>query len=197
MRLVSPEPCSPDGDRDPRANGRELACRYRADEAILKLKQLEAAKLVEVQGVSVIRWPQYAAKPTVREHVTEEGSKVSSLMHRFTHGGIDSSMVQAAKGDMTAGTSVLVLLTSEAAVDAFAKAFERRGVEMIRSDLSVQEQARCGPPWPIRPRRTSLSRQATPQRASPGVHEIEPLRPQPPLVRGDARSPVELDAGPL
>jgi uncharacterized membrane protein len=111
-----------------------------ADEAVLKLKQLEAAKLVEVQDVTVIRWPQYAAEPTVREHVTEEGSKVSSLMHKFTHAGIDSSMVGAAKGDMTPGTSVLVLLTPEAAVDAFAKAFEGQGVELVRSDLSVQEQ---------------------------------------------------------
>ena len=111
-----------------------------ADEAVLKLKQLEAAKLVEVQDVTVIRWPQYATEPTVQEHATEESSRVSSLMHRFTHSGIDSSMVQAAQGDMTPGTSVLVLLTSEAAVDAFAKAFEGQGVELIRSDLSVQEQ---------------------------------------------------------
>ena len=111
-----------------------------ADEAILKLKQLEAAKLVEVQDVTVIRWPQYAAEPTVQEHVTEEGSKVSSLIHKFTHSGIDSSMVQSAKGDMTQGTSVLVLLTPDAAVDAFAKAFAGQGVELIRSDLSVQEQ---------------------------------------------------------
>jgi uncharacterized membrane protein len=111
-----------------------------ADEAVLKLKQLEAAKLVEVQDVTVIRWPQYAAEPTVHEHVTEEGSKVSSLMHKFTHSGIDGSMVEAARGDMTPGTSVLVLLTPEAAVDAFAKAFEGQGVELIRSDLSVQEQ---------------------------------------------------------
>jgi len=111
-----------------------------ADEAVLKLKQLEAAKLLEVQDVTVIRWPQYAAEPTVQEHVTEEGSKVSSLMHKFTHSGIDTSMVLAAQGDMTPGTSVLVLLTPEAAVDAFAKAFEGQGVELIRSDLSVQEQ---------------------------------------------------------
>ena len=111
-----------------------------ADEAVLKLKQLEAAKLVEVQDVSVIRWPQYAAEPTVLEHVTEEGSKVSSLMHKFTHSGVDSSMVQAAQGDMSPGTSVLILLTPEAAVEAFAKAFEGQDVELIRSDLSVQEQ---------------------------------------------------------
>ena len=53
-----------------------------ADEAVLKLKQLEAAKLVEVQDTTVLRWPQYAAEPTIREHVTEEGSKVSSLVHK-------------------------------------------------------------------------------------------------------------------
>jgi len=111
-----------------------------ADEAVLKLKQLEAAKLVEVQDATVIRWPQYAAEPTVLQHVTEEGSKVSSLMHKFTHAGIDSSMIESASGDMTPGTSVLVLLTPEAAVEAFAKAFEGQGVELIRSDLSVQEQ---------------------------------------------------------
>ena len=111
-----------------------------ADEAVLKLKQLEAAKLVEVQDVTVVRWPQYAAGPTVQEHVTEEGSKVSSLMHKFTHTGIDSTMVQAVQGDMTQGTSVLILLTPEAAVDAFAEAFGGQGVELIRSDLSVQEQ---------------------------------------------------------
>jgi uncharacterized membrane protein len=111
-----------------------------ADEAILKLKQLEAAKLVEVQDVTVIRWPQYAAEPTIREHVTEEGSKMSSLVHKITHSGIDSSMVLSAKGDMTPGNSVLILLTPETAVDAFAKAFEGEGVELIRSDLSVQEQ---------------------------------------------------------
>ena len=111
-----------------------------ADEAVLKLKQLEAAKLVEVQDVTVIRWPQYAAEPTIREHVTEEGSKMSSLVHKITHSGIDSSMVLAAKGDMSPGNSVLILLTPETAVDAFAKGFEGQGVELIRSDLSVQEQ---------------------------------------------------------
>ena len=111
-----------------------------ADEAVLKLKQLEAAKLVEVQDVAVIRWPQYAAEPTVHEHVTEEGSKVSSLMHKFTHAGIDTSMIQAASGDVTPGASVLVLLTPDAAIEAVAKAFNEQGVELIRSDLSVQEQ---------------------------------------------------------
>jgi len=113
-----------------------------ADEAVLKLKQLEAAKVVEVQDVTVIRWPQYAAEPTVREHVTEEASKVSSLMHKLKHAGIDSSVISAATGDMSQGTSVLVLLTADAPVEAVAKAFDVQDVELIRSDLSVQDQDR-------------------------------------------------------
>jgi len=133
-----------------------------ADEAVLKLKQMEAAKLIEVQDVAVIRWPQYAADPTVREHVTQEGSKVSSLMHKFTHAGIDHSMIEAATGDMTQGTSMLVLLTPDAAIEAVAKAFDEQGAELIRSDLSVQEQDRL--------------RAAVPDSADPN-------RPQPP---GDA-----------
>jgi hypothetical protein len=39
-----------------------------------------------------------AAEPTVREHVIEESSKVSSLVHKFTHSGIDSSMVPIGQG---------------------------------------------------------------------------------------------------
>jgi uncharacterized membrane protein len=111
-----------------------------ADEAVLTLKQLEAAKLIEVQDATVIRWPQYAADPAVSEHVTQEGSRVSSFMHKFTHTGIDSSMVDAATGDMTQGSSVLVLLTPDAAIEAVAKTLGEQGAELIRSDLSVQEQ---------------------------------------------------------
>ena len=49
-------------------------------------------------------------------------------------------MVQSAKGDMTPGTSVLVLLTPKRRSMLCAKAFEGQGMELIRSDLSVQEQ---------------------------------------------------------
>ena len=138
--MVRPEPTGRGGSDSKPTTAWRFSGTEGADEAVLKLKQLEAAKLIEVQDVSIIRWPQYAAEPTVQEHVTQEGSKVTSLMHKFTHSGIDSSMVLAAQGDMTPGNSVLVLLTPEAAVDAFAKAFEGQGVELIRSDLSVQEQ---------------------------------------------------------
>jgi uncharacterized membrane protein len=49
-------------------------------------------------------------------------------------------MVESAKRDMTPGTSVLVLLSSDAAIDTVAQSLEGLGMELTRSDLSVQQQ---------------------------------------------------------
>jgi uncharacterized membrane protein len=113
-----------------------------ADDAVLRLKQLDAQELIDLQDVAVIRWPHYATEPAAQEHVTEEGSKVASLVHKLKHGSIDTSMIESVKGDMTPGTSALVLFSTEAIVDKVAKAFQGRGMELIRSDLSVQQQDR-------------------------------------------------------
>lgn len=112
-----------------------------ADGAVLTLKQLDAQGLIEMQDVAVIRWPQYAEQPTAQEHVTDVGSKVSSsIAHRLRRAAIDSSMIESVKSDMTPGASALVLLSSDAAVDVVAKAFQGRSMELIRSDLSVQQE---------------------------------------------------------
>jgi uncharacterized membrane protein len=112
----------------------------KADEAVLRLKDLDAKELIHVQDVAVIRWPQYAAAPTAQEHVTDEGSKVSAMVSKMKHATIDSSMVESAKSDMAPGTSVLVLLSSDAAIDTVAGALQGLGMELTRSDLSVQQQ---------------------------------------------------------
>jgi uncharacterized membrane protein len=111
-----------------------------ADDAVLRLKQLDAQELIDVQDVAVIRWPHYAAEPIAQEHVTDEGSKASSFAKKLRKAGIDSSMVESVKSDMIPGTSALVLLSAEAAIDTIAKAFEGRAMELIRSDLSVQQE---------------------------------------------------------
>jgi uncharacterized membrane protein len=111
-----------------------------ADDAVLRLKQLDAQELIDVQDVAVLRWPQYATEPSAQEHVTDQGSKVSSFVSKLRHAVIDSSMVESVKGDMTPGTSALVLLSSDAAIGTVAKAFEGQDMELIRSDLSVQQQ---------------------------------------------------------
>jgi uncharacterized membrane protein len=111
-----------------------------ADAAVLRLKQLDHQELVDVLDVAVVRWPEYSAEPLAQEHVTDEASKMSALVNKVRKAGIDSAMVESVKGDITPGTSALVLLSSDATIDTVAKAFEGQGMELIRSDLSVQQE---------------------------------------------------------
>ncbi len=111
-----------------------------ADTAVLRLKQLATQDLIDVQDVTVIRWPHYAPSPQAQEHVTADGSKASSFAKKLTKAGIDGTMLEAVKGDMTPGTSALVLLSADAAVDTVGQAFEGNAMELMRSDLSVQQE---------------------------------------------------------
>jgi len=113
-----------------------------ADDAVLRLKELDARDLIDVQDITVLRWPHYAAGPLAHEHVTDESSKVSALVHKLRHPVIDNSMIEAVKGDMTPGTSALVLLSAEARIDQVVTAFQGTAMELMRSDLSVPEQDR-------------------------------------------------------
>jgi uncharacterized membrane protein len=113
-----------------------------ADAAVLRLKQLDGQDLIDVQDVTVVRWPHYATAPQAQEHVTAEGSKASSFAKKLTKAGIDGTMLDAVKGDMTPGTSALVLLSADAAIDTVAQAFEGHAMELMRSDLSVQQEDR-------------------------------------------------------
>jgi uncharacterized membrane protein len=124
-----------------------------ADDAVLRLKQLDAQKLIDVQDAAVLRWPQWAAEPSAQEHVTAQGGKLSSFFKKLGLPDIDKSMIEAVKGDMTPGTSALVVLSSQTAVDAVAKAFEGQGVGLIRSDLSVEQEEQLRAAFGDRPGR--------------------------------------------
>jgi uncharacterized membrane protein len=114
-----------------------------ADAAVLKLKQLDAQELIDVQDVTVLRWPLYSTAPTTHEHVTDQGSKVSTLVSKLKGAGrIDGMLLESVKGDMLPGTSAVVVLSSAALVDTVAQAFQGQPMELVRSDLSVQEQDR-------------------------------------------------------
>jgi uncharacterized membrane protein len=113
-----------------------------ADTAVLKLQQLDGQGLINMDDVAVLRWPQYSAEPLVQEHATETAGKVAGMMRRLQHPTVDTTMIQTVKGDMAPGTSAIVLLSSDASIDAVVHAFEDQVMELIRSDLSVPEQDR-------------------------------------------------------
>ena len=111
-----------------------------ADEAVVRLQELDAKNLIEVQDVAVLRWPRYAGEPTTAEHVTQEGGMIAARMSKMKRGVIERSMLDAVKGDMMKGTSALVLQSEGAAIEKVVHAFRGQDMELIRSDLSVQQQ---------------------------------------------------------
>ena len=111
-----------------------------ADEAVLTLQQLDSQNLIDVQDVAVLRWPRYASEPIAMEHVTQQGGGLAARMSKMKHGAVERSVIESVKGDMTPGTSALVIQSVGAAVDKVAEAFQPYDMELIRSDLSVQQQ---------------------------------------------------------
>lgn len=111
-----------------------------ADNAVITLKRLAAQDQINLLDVAVLRWPEYASEPTTREHVTQEGSKVASMVRKLQHTTVDSSMIDTVKRDLRPGTSAMVMLSSDANFDAVVHAFEGQPMELVRTDLSVPEQ---------------------------------------------------------
>ena len=113
-----------------------------ADNAVTRIKQLAAQDQINLVDVAVVRWPEYAPEPTMREHVTQEGGKVTTMMRKLQHATIDPSMLTTVKTDLRPGTSAMVLMSSDANVDAVVHAFEGLPMELLRTDMSVPDQDR-------------------------------------------------------
>jgi uncharacterized membrane protein len=113
-----------------------------ADNAVVRIKQLAAQDLINVVDVAVLRWPEYAPEPVTLEHVTQEGGKVSTMMRKLQKGAIEGSMISTVKSDLRPGTSAMVLLSSDANIDAVVDAFEGQPMELLRTDMSVPDQDR-------------------------------------------------------
>jgi uncharacterized membrane protein len=113
-----------------------------ADSAVARIKQLDSQDMINAVDVAILRWPEYATEPTTHEHVIAKGGKVATLMRKLHHAVIDSSMIDTVKGDLRPGTSAMVLLSSDADMDAVVHAFEGQPLELVRTDLSVPEQDR-------------------------------------------------------
>jgi uncharacterized membrane protein len=113
-----------------------------ADNAVARLKQLDSQDMINVMDLAVLRWPEYAPEPTTMQHVIAHGGKVASLKRKLHHSVIESSMIDTVKGDLRPGTSAMVLLSSDADIDAVVHAFEGQPLELLRTDLSVPEQDR-------------------------------------------------------
>ncbi len=64
------------------------------------------------------------------------------MMHKMQRGAIDSTMIDSVKRDLVPGTSAVVLMSSDAKIDAVVHAFQDQPMELVRTDLSVPDQDR-------------------------------------------------------
>jgi uncharacterized membrane protein len=70
------------------------------------------------------------------------GAVAGALAGHFSDYGIDDSFIKEVQSEVTEGTSALFLLTSDATVDKVEKAFEGMQMELIRSNLTAEQEAK-------------------------------------------------------
>jgi uncharacterized membrane protein len=69
------------------------------------------------------------------------GAAAGALAGHFSDYGIDDKFIKEVQSEVTEGTSALFLLTSDATVDKVQEAFKDTEMELIRSNLTNEQEA--------------------------------------------------------
>ncbi|MFE2912761.1 DUF1269 domain-containing protein [Kitasatospora indigofera] len=140
-----------------------------ADEALEILKRLQRQEVIKVEDGAVVSWPADARKPRTR-HLGDmtgmgalggafwgfllgaiffvpvlgmaAGAASGALGGHLANLGIDDAFVQQVREKVTPGTSAVLVLTTDAVLDRIRPEFEGRHAELIRTNLSAEEEAR-------------------------------------------------------
>ena len=139
-----------------------------AQEALDKLVSLSKQQLITVQDAAIVTWPEGKKKPKTKQAVNlagagalqgafwgmlfgliffvpffglAVGAAMGALSGHFADYGIDDKFIEEVRGKVTEGTSALFLLTSGAVVDKVQDAFKDAKMELIKSNLSAEQEA--------------------------------------------------------
>jgi len=140
-----------------------------ADQAVERVKQLQAQELIKLQDAAIVTWPAGKSKPKTRQlnnltgvgalggafwgmlfgllfFVPLLGAAIGAGMGALTGSmsdvGIDDNFINSVKQRITPGTSGLFLLTSDAVMDRVQDAFDGLNPELIASNLSSDQEAK-------------------------------------------------------
>ena len=138
-----------------------------AEQALAKVESLIKQHLIEVQDAAVVSWPAGKKKPKTRQVANltgagamqgafwgmlfgllffiplfglAVGAAMGALAGHFADYGIDDKFIKEVKGKVTEGTSALFLMTGEVTVDKVEDAFKGTEMELIRSNLSKEQE---------------------------------------------------------
>jgi uncharacterized membrane protein len=140
-----------------------------ADEALNRLEKLSRDFLINLHDAAVVSWEAGKKKPATHEmHDTTEagalggafwgmlfgliffvpflglaiGAASGALFGSMRDVGISDEFIQAVREKVTPGTSALFVLTSGAVQDKVADEFRGTQAELIRTNLSDEQEAR-------------------------------------------------------
>lgn len=140
-----------------------------ADEALGTLEKLSSEQLIQVHDYAVVTWPPGNKKPKTREmrDTTKRGALgggfwgllfgliffvpilglaigagMGALFGSLTDVGINDAFIKDVREKVTPGSSALFVMTSDAVQDRVADAFADTQAELIRTNLSNEQEDR-------------------------------------------------------
>jgi uncharacterized membrane protein len=140
-----------------------------AGAALSKLESLSKQQLVTIEDAAVVYWEPGKKKPKTHQAQSltgmgalggafwgmlfgliffmpffglAVGAAVGALAGHFSDYGIDDDFINEVKSEVTEGTSALFLLTDDVTVDKVESAFEGTKMELIRSNLTAEQEAK-------------------------------------------------------
>lgn len=140
-----------------------------AGQALTKLESLSKQQLVTIEDAAIVYWETGKKKPKTHQAQSltgvgalggafwgllfgllffipffgmAVGAAAGALAGHFSDYGIDDDFIKEVKSEVTEGTSALFLLTDNATVDKVEAAFEGTQMELIRSNLTAEQEAK-------------------------------------------------------
>ena len=138
-----------------------------AQQALTKLEGLQKQQLIQVQDAAIVTWPEGKDKPKTKQAVSlagvgalqgafwgmlfgliffipffglAVGAAMGALAGHFSDYGIDDNFIKEVRGKVTPGTSALFVLSSGAVADKVADAFKGTEMELIKSNLTTEQE---------------------------------------------------------
>jgi len=140
-----------------------------AGEALVAVQSLQKQHLITLHDAAIVSWPAGARGPSTKQLVNlvrtgalggmfwgmffglifftpplgmAVGAALGALGGAFQDYGIDDDFIRSVRGAVTAGTSALFLMTSDAVVDRVAEAMKRNDFDIIATNLSRDQERR-------------------------------------------------------
>ena len=140
-----------------------------AGAALSKLESLSKQQLITIEDAAVVYWEPGKKKPKTHQAHSltgagalggafwgmlfgllffmpffglAVGAALGALAGHYSDYGIDDNFIKEVQSEVTEGTSALFLLTSDTTVDKVEAAFEGTHMELIRSNLTTEQEAK-------------------------------------------------------